>query len=659
MKPYQWFFAGLFLLPLSTLAEPPANDALESAADLGSSTGISVTAANLEATTQEGAGEANDTVFATLWWRWTAPDDGVLRVDTEGTTFPDRLVAVYSGGALGDLTSLGDGFRVKAAVPVASGEVYHLQVGSGSDLPSSKGEVHLNVSFIRVSPVWRQLYEVTDADLLVDSDGDGLTGFVEAAFGSDPFDSASSPQLVLGEEGGSMFLSWFAATGIQTQAEVSLDLGEWSSFGPLVTSTGEAESFEFTPDDSPRFIRIRSLGALDSDGDGLDDFEEAALGTNPFLADNPVTTVVGTVVYLDGAVAPGVTVTVSTETGEFFSTTTTGEEGSFSVPDVPTVSGPLCLSGHITMAAESHYFIAGKVAPVPGGITATGEHTLTANSAAFVLIPLGTFQMGDSLREGVPHELPVHAVNVSAFFLQAKETTKAEWDEVRAWALENGYDFDNAGEGKGVDHPVNGVSWYDVVKWCNARSEMEELVPCYHTDVEHIAVYRTGQVDLTNEMVKWDAQGYRLPTDAEWEKAARGELQGRRFPWGDTITHSLANYMSDSNFAYDISETRGHHPDYNDGSNRYTSPVGSFAPNCHGLFDMTGNVREWCWDWYGHNYYASSPDANPLGPPSGSLRVFRGGSWSDHAQFSRVASRDGSRPSSRVHSLGFRPARGQ
>ena len=131
-----------------------------------------------------------------------------------------------------------------------------------------------------------------------------------------------------------------------------------------------------------------------------------------------------------------------------------------------------------------------------------------------------------------------------------------------------------------------------MVKWCNARSEKEGLAPCYHTDVARTAVYRTGRVDVTNDMVNWSANGYRLPTEAEWEKAARGGLVGRRFPWGDQITHSLANYSSDSIYPYDTSPTRGYHPDYQAGGAPYTSPVGNFAANGYGLYDMAGNVYE-------------------------------------------------------------------
>ena len=278
----------------------------------------------------------------------------------------------------------------------------------------------------------------------------------------------------------------------------------------------------------------------------------------------------------------------------------------------------------------------------------------------FVLIPAGSFQMGDTFAEAEIDERPVHAVNVSAFYLQARETTKAEWDAVYTWALANGYSFDNTGAGKAANHPVQQVfSWYDVVKWCNARSEKEGLVPCYYTNAARTAVYKTGQVNATNDQVLWTANGYRLPTEAEWEKAARGGLQGKRFSWGDTITHSLANYYSSSDYAYDTSATRGYHPLYNSGSQPYTSPVGSFAPNGYGLYDMTGNVWEWCWDRYSSSYYTSAATTDPRGPASGSLRVVRGGSWDDFAIDSRVANRGRNDPSDGSYFIGFRPARGQ
>jgi sulfatase modifying factor 1 len=283
----------------------------------------------------------------------------------------------------------------------------------------------------------------------------------------------------------------------------------------------------------------------------------------------------------------------------------------------------------------------------------------------FVRIPAGGFQMGDTFEEGPWAELPVHAVNVSAFFLQERETTKAEWDVVRTWALAHGYNFDNPGSGKGGNHPVYFISWYDVVKWCNARSEKEGLVPCYYTDAARTQVYKTGQVNVTNDQVLWTANGYRLPTEAEWEKAARGGLQGKRFPWGDTITHSLANYYSRDSYAYDTSPTRWFHPLYDSADSAdwpYTSPVGSFAPNGYGLYDMAGNVREWCWDWHDINNYTVAETTDPRGSSRGTSRAIRGGSWFHSADSSRVADREGVSPSidRRLDFLlGFRPARGR
>lgn len=263
-----------------------------------------------------------------------------------------------------------------------------------------------------------------------------------------------------------------------------------------------------------------------------------------------------------------------------------------------------------------------------------------AAPSGMALIPAGTFTMGDSFSEGSSDELPTHPVDVSAFYMDKYEVTKVLWDEVYEWAIANGYSFDKAGEGKAATHPVHFVRWYDVVKWCNARSEKEGRTPAYYTSAAKTTVYRTGQVNVQNDWVKWTA-GYRLSTEAEWEKAARGGESGRRFPWSDvdTITHSRANYRSSSSYAYDVSTTRESHPTFNDGVAPCTSPVGSFPANGYGLYDMAGNVWEWCWDWHSDSYYSSSPGTDPRGPSSGSLRVARGGGWGSVAIYCRSADR--------------------
>jgi formylglycine-generating enzyme required for sulfatase activity len=283
--------------------------------------------------------------------------------------------------------------------------------------------------------------------------------------------------------------------------------------------------------------------------------------------------------------------------------------------------------------------------------------------SGMALIPAGSFTMGATTNMGHEYssdEVPQHTVYVSAFYMDRYEVTKALWDEVKSWNGGNGYSYDYAGSGKAADHPVHTINWFDMVKWCNARSQKEGLTPCYYTDAGLTAIYRTGQVA---PYVKWNANGYRLPTEAEWEKAARGGTSGHRFPWSDTdtIQHSRANYYSSSSFAYDTSPTRGYHPTFATGGYPYTSPVGYFAPNGYGLYDMAGNVWEWCWDWYDGTWYSNAgatqrDTRGPTGPLSD--RVLRGGGWDFNAVNSRCATRVYVTPSSASNYIGFRCVRG-
>jgi formylglycine-generating enzyme required for sulfatase activity len=351
---------------------------------------------------------------------------------------------------------------------------------------------------------------------------------------------------------------------------------------------------------------------------------------------------------------------------------------AFTVGDAQTAAGSLIISGsssNTTLVPNANIVFGGSganrtvtVTPASsqtgtatitvtvsdGSLSASDTFLLTVNSAAptgFALIPQGAFTMGDSL-DG-DSNAPTRTVTLDAFYMGKYEVTKAEWDEVCTWGLSNGYTDLAAGSGKASNHPVHSITWYMMVKWCNARSQKEGLTPAYYTNDAQTTIYKTGSVNVTNAQVKWSASGYRLPTEAEWEKAARGGLSGKRFPWGDTISHSQANYYAASGYSYDSSgSVNNYHPTYATG----TSPVGAFAANDYGLHDMAGNVWEWCWDWYGT--YAAGSQTNPRGTTSGTYRVHRGGGWHFHAGTSRVAGRGaGLDPTNAGGAIGFRVLR--
>jgi formylglycine-generating enzyme len=299
--------------------------------------------------------------------------------------------------------------------------------------------------------------------------------------------------------------------------------------------------------------------------------------------------------------------------------------------------------------------------------------------AGMVHIPGGTFQMGDSV-DGMPAALPVHTVTLSPFFMSVHETTIGEYCiflnsalsqgsisipsnivyqagtgtsfpycDTSAYSLSSHIQYSGgvftvttkAGRDMSND-PMVMVSWYGAAAYCNWRSQQEGKELCYNL--------ATWACDITK-------YGYRLATEAEWEYSARGGLSGKRFPWGDTIAQSQVNYFSYWSggvpfYPYDVSLTQGFHPNWTDGIMPYTSPVGTFAPNAYGLYDTTGNVWEWCNDWY--DVYSSGSQTNPTGPVTGTNRVMRGGSWGDDAAAQRLAYHAGVGPVTRYYSIGFR-----
>jgi formylglycine-generating enzyme required for sulfatase activity len=280
--------------------------------------------------------------------------------------------------------------------------------------------------------------------------------------------------------------------------------------------------------------------------------------------------------------------------------------------------------------------------------------------AGMQLVAEGNFQMGDAQDRDPSAE--VHDVFVSGFYILETEVTYASWLVVRNWAEKNGYVFEQEGSGVSADHPVQGIDWYQAVKWCNARSEMEGRKPAYYqaSTRNPTQVYRRGRVDLNNDMVDWNSNGYRLPTEAEWEKAARGGEVGKRFPWGNTISHERASYKSETKYAYNLSPY-GYHPDYGPEEPR-TNPVKNFPKNGFGLYGMVGNVYEWCWDW--SSLLGTGQAKDPRGPLVGvayeaddefkARRLLRGGGWGSDPGWCRVSSR-GNTPDSDFGNAGFRP----
>ena len=246
-----------------------------------------------------------------------------------------------------------------------------------------------------------------------------------------------------------------------------------------------------------------------------------------------------------------------------------------------------------------------------------------------VLIPAGDFQMGSNGGNG--DERPVHTVYVDAFYMDIYEVTNTEYAA-----------FLNA-KGK---HAEAGRTWFDIADF---YARIDLVGGAYRVEAGY-ADHPVVEVSWYGAMAYSKWAGKRLPTEAEWEKAARGGLVGKRYPWGDTIDATQANYGQNVGDA---------------------TPVGSYPPNAYGLYDMVGNVWEWCLDEYQSDFYSNSPRQNPVagGQPINILldnytgintfRVLRGGSWVSGARYVRVAYRDGVNPSNTGYGLGFRCARAQ
>ena len=254
----------------------------------------------------------------------------------------------------------------------------------------------------------------------------------------------------------------------------------------------------------------------------------------------------------------------------------------------------------------------------------------------FVLIPAGTFQMGSV--EGYSSNKPVHEVTITKDFYMGKyEVTQAEYEKYCSYT---GSRSPNSDKGDGDNYPAYCVSWYDALVYCNKRSIDEGLTPCYSIS-GNTAPSKWGTVPTDwgrtwdDAICNFEANGYRLPTEAEWEYAARA---------GDNTVDSLT-YSGTS----DVNKL-GEYAWYKSNSNNATHEVGSKLPNAYGLYDMSGNVWEWCWNWFTDTY-------DPTDTSAEFARVYRGGSWHFVSEDCAVSCRGGSYPYGLYYDVGFRVVR--
>ncbi len=229
----------------------------------------------------------------------------------------------------------------------------------------------------------------------------------------------------------------------------------------------------------------------------------------------------------------------------------------------------------------------------------------------FILVMGGRFIMGSSEKK----DEFSHSVFVSSFYISKYEVTQKEWKEIMG---------DNPSYFKGDDLPVENISWIDALNYCNKISLDEGLKPCYSNKNREI-------------ICDWTANGYRLPTEAEWEFAAKGGIQSKEY------------IFSGSNDAYTVA--------WFENNATQTHKIGTKKPNELGLYDMSGNVFEWCWDGYGENYYFSKQDFNPKGYENKWQKICRGGCWNYNIDYCKNARRAKWGRDGRQNNVGFRVVR--
>lgn len=287
-----------------------------------------------------------------------------------------------------------------------------------------------------------------------------------------------------------------------------------------------------------------------------------------------------------------------------------GNDGSFRFDNIPAGSNIISLTkAGYAVKKSSLYILPSK--------TAGYDITMSKlNELQMIFVQGGKFKMGDTFGDGNISEKPAHDVTLSSFYISKYEITQKNWIETIGI---------NPAKFWGDENPVESISWNDAVEFCNFRSILEGLQPCY-------------KIEGGNVICDFNANGYRLPTEAEWEYAARGGLLSKntKFSGSSNIAEVAWFYNNSDNISH---------------------PVGLKLPNELGIYDMSGNVWEYCWDFYDENYYSQSTQQNLTGPSNGLTHVIRGGSWTDDMVFNKVYFRNYYESRSRGTNVGLRVVR--